>query len=116
MFTYYIFVEHSNYTDILQAFLTYVFFVYIRSGRADSLNSHCESEESGESSSLFYLILVGLMICGIGGAPIQPLGYAYVDDFTEKHESGFYIGDELIHFDNRIINLIYYNTELSMRK
>ena len=32
------------------------------------------------------------MICGIGGAPIASLGYAYVDDYTEKHESAFYIG------------------------
>jgi len=57
-----------------------------------STNAHCESNKGGESSSLYYMIIVGLMICGIGGAPIASLGYAYVDDYTEKHESAFYIG------------------------
>ena len=57
-----------------------------------SLKEHCKAEQEGESSHLYYLVIAGLMICGVGGAPIAPLGYAYVDDYTETHDSAFYIG------------------------
>ncbi|XP_078488297.1 solute carrier organic anion transporter family member 1C1-like [Ciona intestinalis] len=52
----------------------------------------CEDNEQTAKSNLYILIIVGIVVCGIGGAPTQPLGLSYVDDHSAEHNSALYIG------------------------
>uniref|UniRef100_A0A8C0GMH9 Solute carrier organic anion transporter family member n=1 Tax=Chelonoidis abingdonii TaxID=106734 RepID=A0A8C0GMH9_CHEAB len=48
--------------------------------------------EKVASSYLWIFVLMGNLLCGIGEAPIMPLGMSYVDDFSKEENSAFYIG------------------------
>uniref|UniRef100_A0A8C0GPB4 Solute carrier organic anion transporter family member n=1 Tax=Chelonoidis abingdonii TaxID=106734 RepID=A0A8C0GPB4_CHEAB len=52
--------------------------------------------EKVASSYLWIFVLMGNLLCGIGEAPIMPLGMSYVDDFSKEENSAFYIGNKLI--------------------
>ncbi|CAK8681292.1 unnamed protein product [Clavelina lepadiformis] len=53
---------------------------------------NCDEQNDAESSNLYIFILIGIMITGIGGSPLQPLGFSYVDDHATKHNAALYIG------------------------
>uniref|UniRef100_H2YLU9 Solute carrier organic anion transporter family member n=1 Tax=Ciona savignyi TaxID=51511 RepID=H2YLU9_CIOSA len=55
-------------------------------------STSCEMEEEKANSNMYIFIIVGMMVCGIGGAPTQPLGLSYVDDHASEHNSALYIG------------------------
>ncbi|XP_048357460.1 solute carrier organic anion transporter family member 1B3-like [Sphaerodactylus townsendi] len=62
-----------------------------REGRSDSAERKrgCEKETS---SNAWIYVLLGNMLRGIGETPITPLGISYLDDFSKKEDSPFYIG------------------------
>ena len=56
-------------------------------------NITCDNEtEATASDQLYLFILLGLVICGIGSTPVQPLGFSYIDDHAPKHNAAVYIG------------------------
>lgn len=48
--------------------------------------------EKTSGSSLWIYVFLGNMIRGIGETPVMPLGMSYLDDFTRKENTAFYIG------------------------
>ncbi|XP_047722411.1 solute carrier organic anion transporter family member 1C1 isoform X2 [Prionailurus viverrinus] len=48
--------------------------------------------EIDASSSMWVYVFLGNLLRGIGETPIQPLGIAYLDDFSSEDNSAFYIG------------------------
>jgi len=53
----------------------------------------CKTEDAKSESNIYLFIVAGFMIAGIGGTPIQPLGYSYVDDHANEHNSALYLGE-----------------------
>ena len=49
-------------------------------------------DEKNPTSNLYILLIVGMMINGVGGSTMVPLGYSYVDDFSHERNSPLYIG------------------------
>ncbi|XP_060759022.1 solute carrier organic anion transporter family member 1C1-like isoform X2 [Neoarius graeffei] len=47
--------------------------------------------EKTSGSSLWIYVILGNMIRGIGETPVMPLGMSYLDDFTRKENTAFYI-------------------------
>uniref|UniRef100_UPI00358DF74F solute carrier organic anion transporter family member 3A1-like isoform X1 n=1 Tax=Myxine glutinosa TaxID=7769 RepID=UPI00358DF74F len=53
----------------------------------------CHDGNPKDAQTRLYLVLVGAQILvGIGATPVQPLGFAYIDDHVTKKESPFYFG------------------------
>ncbi|XP_033918863.1 solute carrier organic anion transporter family member 1C1 isoform X2 [Melopsittacus undulatus] len=53
------------------------------------MNAGCEKEGG---SSMWIYVLVGNLLRGMGETPIQPLGIAYLDDYTVEENTALYIG------------------------
>ncbi|XP_021566960.1 solute carrier organic anion transporter family member 1C1 isoform X2 [Carlito syrichta] len=53
------------------------------------INNECEVDAS---SSMWIYVFLGNLLRGIGETPIQPLGIAYLDDFSSEDNAAFYIG------------------------
>ncbi|XP_020012920.1 solute carrier organic anion transporter family member 1C1 isoform X2 [Castor canadensis] len=53
------------------------------------LSDECEGDTS---SSMWVYVFLGNLLRGLGEAPIQPLGLAYLDDFASEDNAAFYIG------------------------
>ncbi|XP_033100269.1 solute carrier organic anion transporter family member 5A1-like [Anneissia japonica] len=49
-------------------------------------------QRSADKRLAFYLLVTGMLINGIGIAPVMPLGFSYIDDSVPKATSGLYIG------------------------
>uniref|UniRef100_A0A674BPA7 Solute carrier organic anion transporter family member n=1 Tax=Salmo trutta TaxID=8032 RepID=A0A674BPA7_SALTR len=52
----------------------------------------CTQQESHAQQGVFPLLLLGQLLLGIGGVPIQPFGISYIDDYASKRNSPFYLG------------------------
>jgi len=52
----------------------------------------CSDSDNGETSSMFMLMVVGMVMVGIGGAAISPLGVSYMDDHSNRHDAAIYVG------------------------
>ncbi|XP_051732994.1 solute carrier organic anion transporter family member 2B1 [Ctenopharyngodon idella] len=50
----------------------------------------CNQNNTG--NGVYPIFLLGQLLLGIGGVPIQPFGISYIDDFAEKRSSPFYLG------------------------
>ncbi|XP_074442042.1 solute carrier organic anion transporter family member 1C1-like isoform X1 [Larus michahellis] len=48
--------------------------------------------EKTTNSYLWLFVLMGNLLRGIGEAPVMPLGFSYIDDFSKEENSAFYIG------------------------
>ncbi|XP_078467570.1 solute carrier organic anion transporter family member 1C1-like isoform X1 [Lampetra fluviatilis] len=48
--------------------------------------------ERGSGSRLWVLLLAGNILRGVGETPVTPLGVSYLDDFTRREDSAFYLG------------------------
>lgn len=57
-----------------------------------SSNQTCPKDESYAHNAVFPILLLGQLLLGIGGVPIQPFGISYIDDFANKKNSPFYLG------------------------
>jgi len=44
------------------------------------------------STVVYPIFLLGQLLLGIGGVPIQPFGISYIDDYAGKRSSPFYLG------------------------
>ncbi|XP_077050912.1 solute carrier organic anion transporter family member 2B1 isoform X1 [Siphateles boraxobius] len=53
-------------------------------------NQKCYKNKNG--TLVYPIFLLGQLLLGIGGVPIQPFGISYIDDFAEKRSSPFYLG------------------------
>ncbi|KAK9955696.1 hypothetical protein ABG768_015555 [Culter alburnus] len=53
-------------------------------------NQKCNQNKTG--SGVYPIFLLGQLLLGIGGVPIQPFGISYIDDYAEKRSSPFYLG------------------------
>ncbi|XP_073680493.1 solute carrier organic anion transporter family member 2B1 [Garra rufa] len=70
------------------------------SGLCQSLNSFpeeksnqtCDQEKTDSHLGVYPILLLGQLLLGIGGVPIQPFGISYIDDYAEKRNSPFYLG------------------------
>ncbi|KAM9854608.1 solute carrier organic anion transporter family member 1C1-like [Aulostomus maculatus] len=49
----------------------------------------CERESS---ASMWFYVLLGNVLRGIGETPVQPLGISYIDDYSQSDNAAFYIG------------------------
>nr|XP_039249919.1 solute carrier organic anion transporter family member 2A1-like isoform X1 [Styela clava]XP_039249920.1 solute carrier organic anion transporter family member 2A1-like isoform X1 [Styela clava] len=56
----------------------------------DISNNNCENKTP--TNQLYILLVVGMMVNGVGGTPIQPLGLSYIDDFAHERNSPLYLG------------------------
>ncbi|XP_048453815.1 arf-GAP with Rho-GAP domain, ANK repeat and PH domain-containing protein 1-like [Rhincodon typus] len=58
-----------------------------------NLNSeNCSVEKNSSDYETLSLLIVGQLLLGVGGVPIQPFGISYVDDFASNRNSPFYLG------------------------
>uniref|UniRef100_A0A8C7S5A4 Solute carrier organic anion transporter family member n=1 Tax=Oncorhynchus mykiss TaxID=8022 RepID=A0A8C7S5A4_ONCMY len=55
-------------------------------------NHSCTQQESHSQQGVFPLLLLGQLLLGIGGVPIQPFGISYIDDYASKRNSPLYLG------------------------
>ncbi|CAB1316391.1 unnamed protein product [Coregonus sp. 'balchen'] len=54
-------------------------------------NHSCTQQESHSQQGVFPLLLLGQLLLGIGGVPIQPFGISYIDDYASKRNSPLYL-------------------------
>ncbi|XP_067841456.1 solute carrier organic anion transporter family member 2B1-like [Heptranchias perlo] len=60
---------------------------------AQDLNSEsCSADNTNSDHKMLSLLVVGQLLLGIGGVPIQPFGISYVDDFASDRNSPLYLG------------------------
>ncbi|KAF4098359.1 solute carrier organic anion transporter family member 2B1 [Onychostoma macrolepis] len=52
----------------------------------------CDQEKTDSHLGVYPVLLLGQLLLGIGGVPIQPFGISYIDDYAEKRNSPFYLG------------------------
>ncbi len=52
----------------------------------------CDQEKTDSHVGVYPVLLLGQLLLGIGGVPIQPFGISYIDDYAEKRNSPFYLG------------------------
>lgn len=52
--------------------------------------------EKTAGSYMWFYVLVGNLLRGIGETPIMPLGVSYVDDFSREENTPFYLGELLL--------------------
>ncbi|XP_062868011.1 solute carrier organic anion transporter family member 2B1 isoform X2 [Trichomycterus rosablanca] len=57
-----------------------------------SSNQTCLKYEGHAHYAVFPILLLGQLLLGIGGVPIQPFGISYIDDYANKKNSPFYLG------------------------
>lgn len=50
----------------------------------------CNQNKTG--TRVYPIFLLGQLLLGIGGVPIQPFGISYIDDYAKKRSSPFYLG------------------------
>lgn len=62
------------------------------SHQAASSNQTCPETQSPANNAVFPILLLGQLLLGIGGVPIQPFGISYIDDYANKKNSPFYLG------------------------
>uniref|UniRef100_A0A672RNJ2 Solute carrier organic anion transporter family member n=1 Tax=Sinocyclocheilus grahami TaxID=75366 RepID=A0A672RNJ2_SINGR len=55
-------------------------------------NQTCDQEKNDSHLGVYPVLLLGQLLLGIGGVPIQPFGISYIDDYAEKRNSPFYLG------------------------
>ncbi|KAK2872930.1 hypothetical protein Q8A67_022827 [Cirrhinus molitorella] len=55
-------------------------------------NQTCNQEKTDSHLGVYPILLLGQLLLGIGGVPIQPFGISYIDDYAEKRNSPFYLG------------------------
>ncbi|XP_066502050.1 solute carrier organic anion transporter family member 2B1 [Hoplias malabaricus] len=55
-------------------------------------NQTCPDNEGHAPHAVFPILLLGQLLLGIGGVPIQPFGISYIDDYANKKNSPFYLG------------------------
>ncbi|XP_026874772.2 solute carrier organic anion transporter family member 2B1 isoform X2 [Electrophorus electricus] len=60
--------------------------------QAQLFNKTCSKEDSHAHHAVYPVLLLGQLLLGIGGVPIQPFGISYVDDYAYKKNSPFYLG------------------------
>lgn len=60
--------------------------------QAASSNQSCSKVNSDANNAVFPILLLGQLLLGIGGVPIQPFGISYIDDYADKKNSPFYLG------------------------
>ncbi|CAM4670465.1 hypothetical protein PO909_008352 [Leuciscus waleckii] len=53
-------------------------------------NQECYTNKT--DTVVYPIFLLGQLLLGIGGVPIQPFGISYIDDYAEKRSSPFYLG------------------------
>ncbi|KAG1940330.1 solute carrier organic anion transporter family member 2B1 [Pimephales promelas] len=53
-------------------------------------NQKCNTKMN--STVVYPIFLLGQLLLGIGGVPIQPFGISYIDDYAGKRSSPFYLG------------------------
>ncbi|XP_063041606.1 solute carrier organic anion transporter family member 2B1 [Engraulis encrasicolus] len=57
------------------------------------LKAHnCSQQDIVVQEDVFPILLLGQLLLGIGGVPIQPFGISYIDDFANKRNSPIYLG------------------------
>ncbi|XP_036443587.1 solute carrier organic anion transporter family member 2B1 [Colossoma macropomum] len=55
-------------------------------------NQTCSKNEEEANNAVFPILLLGQLLLGIGGVPIQPFGISYIDDYANKKNSPVYLG------------------------
>ncbi|TSL04414.1 Solute carrier organic anion transporter family member 2B1 [Bagarius yarrelli] len=61
--------------------------------QAASSNQTCTEVNSDANKAVFPILLLGQLLLGIGGVPIQPFGISYIDDYADKKNSPFYLAE-----------------------
>ncbi|MCJ8740616.1 hypothetical protein PDJAM_G00060970 [Pangasius djambal] len=64
----------------------------VSNGQAAYSNQTCSEIKSHANNAVFPILLLGQLLLGIGGVPIQPFGISYIDDYANKNNSPFYLG------------------------
>ncbi|XP_036393459.1 solute carrier organic anion transporter family member 2B1-like [Megalops cyprinoides] len=59
---------------------------------AEHYRQNCTQQQSDSHSEVLPIMLLGQLLLGIGGVPIQPFGISYIDDYASKKNSPFYLG------------------------
>lgn len=58
----------------------------------EASNQTCNREKSDGHLGVYPVLLMGQLLLGIGGVPIQPFGISYIDDYAKRRNSPFYLG------------------------
>ena len=69
--------------------------VYRNASLSHSSGDDCSATDEGETSNMFLMMVVGMVMVGIGGAAISPLGVSYMDDHSNRHDAAIYVGMQI---------------------
>nr|XP_055036197.1 solute carrier organic anion transporter family member 2B1 [Misgurnus anguillicaudatus]XP_055036198.1 solute carrier organic anion transporter family member 2B1 [Misgurnus anguillicaudatus] len=58
----------------------------------EASNQTCDREKRDAHLGVYPVLLMGQLLLGIGGVPIQPFGISYIDDYSKRRNSPFYLG------------------------
>ncbi|XP_076158512.1 solute carrier organic anion transporter family member 2B1 isoform X2 [Alosa pseudoharengus] len=67
---------------------------------SDWQGQNCSQQDAIVYKEVFPILLLGQLLLGVGGVPIQPFGISYIDDFASKRNSPFYLDDIRIDRDD----------------